>query len=647
MDLETIVINNKHVPYLLCWSDGKITKSYFIESLNNKEKNILNMITRAMNDICIRKYKNYKVYLHNFFKFDGYFLVKYLSDIGFVDNPIINKGKIISLKFTYNKYTITFRDSYLLLPSSLRNLCKSFNTESQKDIFPYLLSDINYIGEVPDFKYFSNISLEDYNKYKELYSKNWNFKEEAIKYCKLDCITLYQIISKFNSLIFNTFSLNINNYPTLPSLTFAIFKSKYLKEDEVHMLSGQIAKDIRKGYTGGSVDMYIPLIEKDSKIFIYDINSLFPSQMFLYKFPVGTPTFFTGDITKIPSYNSEEKPFGFFYCKITAPNYLEHPIIQTHFKTNEGIRTVSPLGAWEDMIFSEEMYNAMKIGYKFEILWGYTFESDNIFSEIISDLYKIRLEYSKSDPMNYIAKILMNSLYGRFGMDDNFTYSDIMDKKDYFKYEKLDKNNSILDVTELNNNKFLVTSKNPKVELDTILDNGTENHYINIGIASAITAYSRIHMSKFKNNSNYKLFYTDTDSIYISKELPEELVSSTILGKMKLEGICVDAVFLAPKVYGYKDINGKTTIKVKGLSKEGIDKLSLDDLKQLLVKDSKIESDQKKWYRSITDGNISVLNQIYTLKVTGNKRRLIYKNDILINTKPFIINDKVIIENND
>nr|YP_010146941.1 hypothetical protein K4014_mgp26 [Cyclocybe aegerita]QQP21450.1 hypothetical protein [Cyclocybe aegerita] len=98
------------------------------------------------------------------------------------------------------------------------------------------------------------------------------------------------------------------------------------------------------------------------------------------------------------------------------------------------------------MLFSEEMYNAMKYGYKIEILWGYTFESTKIFTDNINDLFQMRLDYPKSDPMNYIAKILMNNLYGRFGMDDNFTYSDIMNKVDYYKYKKLDKNNSILDL---------------------------------------------------------------------------------------------------------------------------------------------------------------------------------------------------------
>jgi len=79
MDLETININNKLVPYLLCWFDGNLNKkkNYFIlppqelQDLNNLttetlDSYILDMINDAITDICIRKYKNYKVYLHNF-----------------------------------------------------------------------------------------------------------------------------------------------------------------------------------------------------------------------------------------------------------------------------------------------------------------------------------------------------------------------------------------------------------------------------------------------------------------------------------------------------------------------------------------------------------------------------------------------------
>ena len=70
----------------------------------------------------------------------------------------------------------------------------------------------------------------------------------------------------------------------------------------------------------------------------------------------------------IPCRKFKPNAFGFFYCNITTPQYLEHPIIQTHVKTKSGIRTMSALGNFSDIIFSEEMDNAIKLEYKFEIL---------------------------------------------------------------------------------------------------------------------------------------------------------------------------------------------------------------------------------------------------------------------------------------
>ena len=113
-----------------------------------------------------------------------------------------------------------------------------------------------------------------------------------------------------------------------------------------------------------------------------------------------------------------------------------------------------------------------------------------------------------------VAKLLLNSLYGRFGMDDLFTYSEIINKKDYPKFEKLPGwIDSLQDIIDLSKN-YLVQLKNPLVEQKTNLDNAFETHNINIAIASAVTAYARIHMSQFKNNPNLpNLYYTDTDSV--------------------------------------------------------------------------------------------------------------------------------------
>ena len=151
----------------------------------------------------------------------------------------------------------------------------------------------------------------------------------------------------------NNLKINIHKYPTLSSLAFAIYRSVFLENNTIPQLSGQVAKNIRTSYTGGAVDMYIPENKEGTKLYAYDVNSLYPSVMFNNDMPVGKPILFEGDITKI-----EEDAFGFFYCKIVTQDNLKHPILQTHIKTDNGIRTIAPLGTWEGMIFSQEILNA-------------------------------------------------------------------------------------------------------------------------------------------------------------------------------------------------------------------------------------------------------------------------------------------------
>ena len=67
-------------------------------------------------------------------------------------------------------------------------------------------------------------------------------------------------------------------------------------------------------------------------------------------------------------------------------------------------------------------------------------------------------------------------------------------------YELIDLYN-ISDIIELNNDKSLITYLD-QINLENIRFSNYSNYNIDIGIASAITSYSRIFMSHFKNNYN-------------------------------------------------------------------------------------------------------------------------------------------------
>lgn len=141
------------------------------------------MIMSALMDLMIKKYDNYKVYIHNLANFDGIFLIKILTKLGNC-KPIIHNGKIISITFYWKDYVIHFRDSQQLLIASLANLGVSFGVVTLKTVFPYSFvneNNLKYLGEVPEIRFFDNISYDGYNTYSNNFiNKLWSIKDETI-----------------------------------------------------------------------------------------------------------------------------------------------------------------------------------------------------------------------------------------------------------------------------------------------------------------------------------------------------------------------------------------------------------------------------------------------------------------------------------
>lgn len=56
--------------------------------------------------------------------------------------------------------------------------------------------------------------------------------------------------------------------------------------------------------------------------------------------------------------------------------------------------------------------------HKFKPKRGFLFRQDYLFKDYVQNLYELRISSPKISPINIIAKLLLNSLYGRFGMKD-------------------------------------------------------------------------------------------------------------------------------------------------------------------------------------------------------------------------------------
>ena len=118
------------------------------------------------------------------------------------------------------------------------------------------------------------------------------------------------------------------------------------------------------------------------------------------------------------------------------------------------------------------------------------------------------------------------------------------------------------------------------------------------------------------------------------------------LGKMKLEGIFNEAVFLAPKAYALKN-KEEEVIKIRGLNKKDIkeNKISFNTIVEALHKVHKTIFNQSKWIKNLIKGNISIREQLYTLRISSSKRKPIYSNNgKFITTVPYLLDNSKLLD---
>lgn len=639
LDIETKDFGNNKIPVCMSIYDGSKTKNFIFKDHNSW----MDEMAKALKTIFIREYDSYNVYVHNLSYFDMIFIIDSLSILGKV-KPLMRDDRVLKLDIAFEtgkrkkKCHIKFLDSFLLLPSSLKDLSKSFNIQHKKSIFPLLFLNeehvsLDYIGTVPEYKYFpgsytDKFIMNEYNEYCRLYkNKEWNLKKELISYCEIDTIALYEIVVKFRSKIYSMFKLDITKYTTIPSFAFANYRTNYMPADTIPRILGKIHYTLKQALTGGISDVYKGI---GWNVNSYDVISLYPSRMKYMPMPVGIPKYFSGNI-----FLENKNPFGFFKVNVKAPLDKYIGLIPVKILTENGWRTISPVGNFTSWCFSEEIKFAMKHGYEFEILEGYLFEKGYIFSDYVDKQFEIKSSVAKEDPMYYISKLLLNSLFGRFGLNP-ITEEVLIVSSEESEKIIMDKTN--VKITPLLSGNVIIKYQNDSDELENI----------SVPIAAAITAWSRIHMYHYLIKYSNNILAIDTDGIKVDCQLDPSEIDSKELGKMKYEYTFTEAVFPAPKVYGgelekpYKQYE-KELVKVKGLKNP----IPYYGLKQILNKDKYLPIPQEKWRRELSKSTILINEENYTLGLGETKRQFIYNSwGDFVDSIPLYLKDGKIVKRN-
>jgi hypothetical protein len=611
-DFETISINDKL--YVYCVGILFNNNNYF-DFFVDFEKDIVKESSKLIKEYLFfleNKFDTKKklcVYFHNLGSFDGYFLMEYFMK--YHEDQIdclIKDNKIFYIKYK----NITFLDSYNIIPYS-----------------------IDEIGNI----YLNKGKSLEITEYDSLDTIKKNFIDIK-KYLYNDVYILYTAIIIF----YNKFLLekvNITEKFTLSSIAFQIYRMKYMNNVKIRTTRFNNYVFLKKTYLGGLNFIRIPYIENG---YYYDINSLYPYIMKTCQMPVGDFSIIKNNFLSIDNY------FGFIYCTVYVNQNIDIPPLLLKIGKRDNLQATGYItGYW----FSEEIKFAVSIGVVvIEIFEVYSFEEKKIiFSDYIDYFYNKRI-HSTNKGDSLIYKLIMNSLYGKFGT--NLSYNKIVriEDKDLYPYE----------LTHEILNKFGEKTYNISINWDLYNQLSCQQRDISdyedkiekmissqkhqfstsnvcVHISSAIASYARIKLLKdmyfLMKDKNYKIYYYDTDAIFVDKLLPNDMVSNQELGKYKLVDEIKKGYFISCKIYGYVNNKGEEIIKFKGLEKKEKKKLSIEIYKNIYENMKQIEESKKDIIKYSFNqlkkhlSSFSIYNKKTTFEpvFTSHKQKNIYCNN--------------------
>lgn len=487
--------------------------------------------------------------------YDFLFIIQNFLENKVKFRTIIPRGSsILSFSIEGNFKTHHFRDSSAILPFSLKRITEAFNVETKK-------------GE------WDHKTTKGYTK-------------ELGEYLKSDCLGLYQSLDAYfkSDLVRRSGASS-----TIASQAQKILRT-YLK-NPIYPPADKYNELCRAATHGGRTEIFKPA---GKKLYEYDINSLYPYVMKVNDFPagktVGTSVFKKGFL-------------GIYKVEVDAPNMFL-PIIPC--KTDK--KLLFPIGKFETTCTSVEIEYAEKFGYKFKVLEGcYFTKKEKYFTEFITDLYKLRQTSAKNTVNNTLAKLIMNSSYGKFLI-------------------RPDKTNLVFDA-ELGAHYFrTINVKDKQIE---IFEKAVKlNSFTHAGIGAFILAYARILMHEKMEPLGTEIYYMDTDSCWTTKKLP----SSLELGEFKLENEFDEACFILPKTYVAMNKDFKK-IAMKGFDARKIKGYTVDDLKMVLQGDLSLyvphDKTIAKFKTALMKNSVVMHKKAYAKRIVSvyNKRTLDLKNN--------------------
>lgn len=529
------------------------------------------------------KRENYVLYFHNL-KFDGEYIFNYLLNNGYecikdkkdrkdktFTTLISDTGQFYSIEIFFeigkNKKPnkVTIYDSLKILNFSVDKIAKAFDLPIRKLELDYTkYREVGHVLTPEEIDYIRN-DVEIMAR-----ALDYMFKERLTKMTiGSDALSYYKDMNK-----------NFNKYfPILPY---------------------EIDMDIRKSYKGGFTYLNDCYKEKETgRGLVLDVNSLYPSVMVGEYLPFGEPIFFTGKY-------EEDVLYKLYIQTLTCSFELKEgkiPTIQIknnlafvpneYVKSSDGDLVTLTLTNVDLKLFFEN-YNVENItyhsGWKFKALKGLFTSYITYWTE-----KKINAKKEGNNVLYLISKLMLNSLYGKFGLNPNVGS----------KYPYL-------------NEEGVVKYGNYPVEI---------RNSIYIPVASFITSYARnktIRTSQaikdytLKNYGKDYYIYSDTDSIHLLEMSKEELASFVEiddykLGAWKMESTFVRGKYIRQKCYIELGEDDKLNVVVAGLPKKLGNIINFDNFKVGFTTENMNIKEKKLTFKHVK-GGVLLVNTDFTIK---------------------------------
>jgi len=523
-------------------------------------------------------------------------------------------NQLYKMTVKYFDKTITFKDSYKMISSPLRDFSEMFKLEITKDIMPYDLytqDNINNFDESIDLalQYIKDKDKEDFIKNideNNFRTSNNRFRhmEYSLFYCKKDVELLTKGFIMFRDLTFESLKLNVFDYLSISSLADDYLINQDCYQD-VWPLKGTVRTFVQQTVIGGKV------CSKDNKkwhlkenVQDFDAVALYPSSMSMIEgFPKGLPK-------KINCFNWDVIKNCSYYCLeivITKQKEINYGIpIMTYVESDSKKRIwTNNLIGKQIIVDKTTLEDYIKYySIEFTIIQGVYWNDgfNNNINETMEFLFQQRKKYKEEkNPIQIVYKLLMNSAYGKTILKESkesITYIYNIDKKP----------NAIEDFVRKNYNLIKYEEEVPHQKLKCMKYYMYKNkfdhkNYCHLG-TYVLSMSKRImnQVNEIAHENNVEIYYVDTDSMHI-KENQIELLSSKfkekhskeLIGKdmgqfhcdfnsnvIKSDIKAIETIILGPKAYydllEGKDENGNLVndnhIRLKGVDHNTIKETS-------------------------------------------------------------------------